>query len=167
MVAALDNLNRVVTAGGSYKYVVKQGGELTEVEVEREDLIIPDEEQYRCLEFYGIATETYEVTFEGDTTTKIGVLLRIIDPNDAQHKGIFKTSVTFESCGPKSMMGQIFAAILGEPFVGTIDNGFWEKIIGGRFAASLNLKQKADATYANLIHGSIKPSRNRQTMVKG
>ena len=161
MVAALDNLNREVKAGGSYRYVIKQGGELTEVEFDRDDLIIPDEDAYRCLEFYGIATETYPVTFDGETTTKISVLLRVIDSSDPQHKGIFKTSVTFESCGPKSTMGQIFAAILGEPFVGTIDNAFWEKVIGGRFAASFTRKEKADATYLNLVHGSPRPAREK------
>lgn len=166
MVASLEGLNREVTTGGVYRYVVKRSGKLEEIEVDRDDLIIPDEEQYRSLEFYGIATETYPVTFEGETTQKISVLIRIIDTNDPQNKGVFKSSVTFESAGPKSTIGQIFAAIRGEPFVGQIDNDFWGEVLGGRFAASLNLKVKADATYVNLIHGSIKPSKQRATTAK-
>jgi hypothetical protein len=168
MVASLENLNREVRAGGgAYTYVVKQGGELAEVDIERDDLITPEEDAYRCLEFYGIATEPYTVTFanpgeEPKVTTKINILLRIIDQGDAQHKGIFSTSVTFESCGPKSTMGQIFAAILGEPFVGSINNDFWEKVIGGRFAATFTRKEKADATYMNLVHGSPRPAREKK-----
>ena len=168
MVAALDNLNRVVRAGGgAYPYIVKQNDELAELEIEREDLITPEEDAYRCLEFYGIANETRTVSFtnadgEAESTTKIDLLLRIIDQNDEQHKGIFRTSVTFESCGPKSTMGQIFTAILGEPFVGTIDNAFWEKVIGGRFAASFTRKEKQDATYMNIVHGSPRPAREKK-----
>jgi hypothetical protein len=159
MVASLENLNRQVTAGGSYRYVIKRSNQLEEIEVEREDLITPDEDAYRCLEFYGIAVDPYEVTFEGETTTKINLLLRIIDESDAQHKGIFRTSVTFESCGPKSTFGQIAAAIMGEPFIGAIDNDFWLSILGGRFAASFTRKEKPDATYMNLVHGSPRPAR--------
>lgn len=161
MSATLEQLNREVKAGGAYKYVIVKAGKLTEIEIEREDTIVPDEEMYRCLEFYGVATETYPVTFEGETSTKIGLLLRIVDENDPQHKGIFLTSATFESVGPKSTMGQIVAAILGEPFTGTINDEFWLSVLGGRFGATLNLKVKADRTYVNLVHGSFKPARTK------
>lgn len=161
MVATLSNLDRSVKAGGTFYYVIKRSNKLEELEFDVQDEIIPEEELYRCLELYGIATDTYQVEFDGKTTTKLGILLRIIDENDPQHKGIFRTSVSYEGCGPRSMIGQIFTAILGNPFIGEIDNELWKSVLGGRFGATLNIKDKGDRTYTNLVHGSFKPVKSR------
>jgi hypothetical protein len=162
MVATLESLDREVKSGGVFTYVIKRNGKLEEIEFDSDDAIIPDEEIYRSLELYGIATETYEVTFrepggEDKTTTKLGLLLRIIDENDAQHRGIFRTSITFESAGPKSGVGQIFACILGAPYTGKINNDFWLTVLGGRFGAALKMKETDSRVYINLVHGSFKP----------
>lgn len=161
MVATLENLNRTVKAGGSNTFVIKQGGELQELELEWEDEIVPDKSRYGSLEFFGIATQTRTMTWEDETTEKIDLLIRIIDADDPQHKGLFRTSVTFESCGPKSTIGQIFTAILGEPFVGTIDNELWKRVLGGRFSSSLVAKEKGDRIYTNIVHGSVKPAKRK------
>lgn len=167
MVATLSNLDREVHAGGSFTYVVKERNKLEEIEFSSDDAVVPDEEMYRCLEFYGVGTETYEVTFENETSTKLPILLRIIDESDEQHECVFKTSITFESAGPKSGIGQIFTCILGEPFTGKIDNAFWLTVLGGRFGAALKLKEKDDRTYVNLVHGSYKPVKQKASKKPG
>lgn len=160
MVATMEHLTREVRAGGPQSFVVKKNGVLEELEVEREDLVTPEEQRYKNLEFCGIATKTRDQTFDDKTTTKIALLLRIIDSADPLHKGMFTSEVTYEGCGPQSTIGQIFTAIRGEPFVGTMDNDFWLSILGGRFSVSLRVNEKG---YVSINHKSAQPAKEPGT----
>lgn len=168
MSATLESLDRDVKVGGSFTYIIKRGGKLEELEFESEDSIVPEEEIYRSLELYGVGTSTYDVTFTDKgggqkVTPKLGLLLRIIDENDDQHRGIFITSITYDTAGPKSGFGQIAACILGAPYVGKINNDFWLSILGGRFGATLKLNESGGRTYVNLVHESYKPVKVKPT----
>lgn len=160
MVATMKHLTREVKAGGPQEFVVKRGDDLEEIQVEREDLVTPEEQRYKCLEFQGIATRTRDQTFDDKTTTKIALLLRIVDSSDPLHKGMFTSEVTYEGCGPQSTIGQIFTAIRGEPFVGTMDNDFWLNVLGGRFSASLRVNEKG---YVSINHKSPQPAKTTGT----
>jgi hypothetical protein len=162
MVATLEHLDRDVRAGGSNTFVVKQGDELQHLELDWEDEIVPEKSRYGCLEFYGMGTEVRKLTWDEKTTEKVDLLIRIIDPEDAQHKGLFRSSVTFESCGPQSTIGQMFTAILGEPFVGKVNNDLWKRVLGGRFSCSLTAKEKGDRVYTNIVHGSPLPAKTKK-----
>lgn len=162
MASMLANLDREVRVGGSGEYVIKRNGELEQITFESDQAVIPDEEMYRCLEFYGVGTETYEITFSAEgsekTATKLPILLRIIDEQDAQHREVFQVSINFDSVGPKSSFGQMVAAILGAPFVGSINDEFWESVLGGKFGAALSMRTNDNGrTYVNIVHGSAKP----------
>lgn len=156
MVATMEHLNRDVRAGGPQSFVVKRDNDLVEVEVERDDLVTPEEQRYKCLEFHGIATKTRDQVFDGETTVKIALLLRIIDSGDPLHKGMFTSEVTYEGCGPQSTIGQIFTAIRGEPFVGHMDNAFWLSVLGGRFSATVRVNEKG---YVSINHKSAQPAK--------
>lgn len=162
MATMLSALDREVRVGGSTEYVIKRNGGLEQITFESDQAVIPDEEMYRCLEFYGVGTETYEITFTAEggekTATKLPILLRIIDEQDGQHRDVFQVSINFDSVGPKSSFGQMVAAILGAPFVGSINDEFWASVIGGKFGAALSMKTNDNGrTYVNLVYGSAKP----------
>jgi hypothetical protein len=160
MATMLEALNREAKAGGPRDYVIKRNGELEQIEFDANDAVIPDETMYRCLELYGVATEPRTVTWEdgAKSALKLPTLLRIIDEADAQHREIMQVELNFDSVGPKSGFGQVAAAILGAPYIGRIDDAFWEKVIGGKFGASLSLKVAGDGrTFVNLVHNSAKP----------
>jgi hypothetical protein len=112
---------------------------------------------YRSLELYGVSPKTLTRTFDDKDSSRLPILVRIIDEGDDQNKGIFRSEIPYDFTGPRSTIGQLAIAILGEPWADRITQEFWAKMIGGRFGAALNLKEKGDRTYINLVHGSFKP----------
>lgn len=157
LLSALDR--EAQTGGGPREYAISKNGELELITFDSQDAVIPDEEMYRCLELYGVATKEREITWgDGESSTKLPVLLRIIDENDAQHREIMQVDINYDSQGPKSSFGEVMTAITGEPFTRRVNQELWEEVIGGKFGASLRLKTGTNGgTFVNLVYGSVKP----------